>query len=164
MTEYLRFAKYCRPSTACGLLFALIASGISLKAADVAVIVHPDVPAANLSLSEVRKILLGDRQFWNSDLRVTILMRAPVAKERDVVLKTIYQMSEAQFRQYWVAKVFRAEIAAGPKIVYTNDMAADLVAAIPGSIGFVDAAQTPRGVKIIRINGALPGDKSYPLH
>src|SRR2546427_515555 len=86
--------------------------------ADVAVVVHPTVPVDDLSFTEVRKLLLGDRQFWNSDLRVTLLIRAPQAKERDVVLKTIYQMTEAQFRQYWIAKVFRAEVATGPKIVY----------------------------------------------
>ena len=55
--------------------------------------------------------MLGDRQFWTSNLRVTLLVRAPGAREREVVLKTIYQMSEAQFRQYWIAKVFRAEAA-----------------------------------------------------
>jgi len=63
----------------------------------------------------MRKLLLGDRQFWNSNLRVTLLIRAPDTRERKVVLKTIYRMSEAQFRQYWISTVFRAE-AGGPKI------------------------------------------------
>src|SRR5215831_2224351 len=80
---------------------------------DVAIVVRPDVPVENLSFAELRKLLLGDRQFWTSNLRVTLLVRAPGAHEREVVLKTIYQMSEAQFRQYWIAKVFRAEAAAG---------------------------------------------------
>ncbi len=114
-------------------------------AADVAVVVHPGVPVNDLSLPDVRKIFMGDRQFWTSNLRVTLLIRAPVAKERDVVLKIIYQMNEAQFRQYWIAKVFRAELAAGPKIVFSNEMATELVGTIPGSIAFVDAAQIPKG-------------------
>lgn len=138
-------------------------SGLVAMAADVAVVVHPDVPAQELNLSEVRKILLGDRQYWNSKLRVTLLIRAPVARERDVVLKTIYQMSEAQFRQYWIGKVFRAEAAAGPKIVYSTEMAAELVAGIPGSISFVDSTHIPKGLKVLKIDGFLPGDKGYPL-
>ncbi len=133
-------------------------------ATDIAIVVHPDVPVENLSFSEVRKLLMGDRQFWNSDLRVTLLIRAPVARERDVVLKTIYQMTEAQFRQYWIAKVFRAETPVGPKIVYSSDMATDLVAQIPGSIAFVDASQIPKGLKVLKIDGHLPGEKGYPLH
>ena len=131
--------------------------------ADVAIVVSPDVPADNLSLDEVRKIFLGDRQYWSSNLRITILVRAPVARERDVVLKTIYKMTEAQYRQYWISKVFRAEVASGPKIFYTAGMATELVAIIPGSIGFVDAAQVPPNAKVLRINGALPGEAGYAL-
>jgi hypothetical protein len=107
--------------------------------------------------------MLGDRQFWASNLKVTLLVRAPGAREREVVLKSIYQMSEAQFRQYWIAKVFRAEAASSPRVVYSNETAAEMTSAIPGAVAFVDAAQVPKGLKVLKINGALPGDKSYPL-
>jgi len=130
----------------------------------VAVVVGPDVPVDELTYPEVRKLFLGERQFWTPKLRVVLLMRAPVAPERDIVLRTIYQMSEAQFRQYWISKVFRAEVSSGPKIVYSNEMATELVSAIPGAVAFVDAAQVPKGLKVLRIDGKLPGDKAYPLH
>ena len=131
---------------------------------DIAIVVRPDTPVDNLTFAELRRVMRGDRQFWSSNLRVTLLVRAPGARERDIVLKTIYEMSEAQFRQYWIAKVFRAEAAAGPRIVYSNEMAAELAEAIPGAIAFVDAAQIPKGLKTLRINGVLPGEKGYPLH
>ncbi|HLK65281.1 MAG TPA: hypothetical protein VKU19_17700 [Bryobacteraceae bacterium] len=130
---------------------------------DIAVVVRPDTPADNLSFGEIRKLLLGDRQFWNSNLRVTLLIRAPATRERDVVLKTIYQMSESQFRQYWISKVFRAEASSGPKIVYSNEMATELVSAIPGSVAFVEATGVPKGLKVLKIDGKLPGDKGYAL-
>src|ERR1700686_1090998 len=130
---------------------------------DIAIVVRQDVPVENLTFAELRRLLLGDRQFWTSNLRVTLLVRAPGAREREVVLKTIYQMSEAQFRQYWIAKVFRAEAASGPKIVYSNEMATELAAAMPGAVAFVESPQVPKGLKVLKINGLLPGDKSYPL-
>jgi len=130
---------------------------------DVAIVVRPDVPVDNLTFAELRRVMLGDRQYWTSNVRVTLLVRAPGARERDVVLKTIYQMSEAQFRQYWIAKVFRAEAANGPRIVYSNEMATDLANAIPGAVAFVEAPQVPKGMKVLRINGLLPGEKGYPL-
>jgi ABC-type phosphate transport system substrate-binding protein len=130
---------------------------------DIAVVVNPNVPVNDLTFAEVRKLLLGDRQFWSSSLRVTLLIRAPAAREREVVLKTVYQMTEAQFRQYWIAKVFRAEAASGPKIVYSNEEASELVAGIPGSIAFVDASRVPKGLKVLRIDGRLPGEKGYRL-
>jgi ABC-type phosphate transport system substrate-binding protein len=133
------------------------------RGGDIAVVVNSDTPVSDLSLSEVRKVLLGERQYWNSRLPVTLLIRAPVARERDVVLRVIYQMSEAQFKQYWVAKIFRAEAASPPKIVYSNDMQYELVTAIPGAIAFVDARAVRPGAKVLRVDGHLPGDQDYPL-
>ena len=134
------------------------------QTADIAIVVRPDVPVDNLTFAELRRLFLGDRQFWTSNVRVTLLVRAPGARERDVVLKTIYQMSEAQFRQYWIAKVFRAEAASGPRIVYSNEMAAELVSGMAGAVAFVDADAVPKGLKVLKINGLLPGAKGYPLH
>src|ERR1700674_1512151 len=133
------------------------------RGADIAVVVNADTPVAELSLSEVRKVLLGERQYWNSKLPVVLLIRAPLARERDVVLRVIYQMTEAQFKQYWVAKIFRAEAASPPKIVYSNDMQHELVAALPGAIAFVDARNVGAGLKVLRVDGHLPGDRDYPL-
>jgi len=133
------------------------------RGADIAVVVNADTPASDLSLSEVRKVLLGERQYWNSKLPVVLLIRAPAARERDVVLRVIYQMSEAQFKQYWVAKIFRAEAAAPPRIVYSNDMQYELLTALHGSIAFVDSRNIRAGVKVVRVDGHLPGEKDYPL-
>src|SRR3954453_9413905 len=144
-----------------------IGAAVTTAAADsnaVAIVVRPDVPVDNLSFAELRRLMLGDRQFWSSNLKVTLLVRAPGAREREVVLKTIYQMSEAQFRQYWIAKVFRDEASSAPRIVYSNEMATELVLQMPGAVAIVDAAQIPKGLKVLKINGLLPGQPGYPLH
>jgi len=130
---------------------------------DIAVVVHPDTPITNLSMAEVRKVFLGDRQYWSTNVPVVLLIRAPAARERDVVLKTIYQMSDAQFKQYWIAKIFRAESASAPKVVYSNDMASELVSAIPGAIAFIDLREVRPGAKIVRVDGKLPGEAGYQL-
>lgn len=148
-------------------LALLAAAGLPVAAADnntIAIVVRPDVPVDNLSFAELRRLMLGDRQYWTSNLRVTLLVRAPGARERDVVLKTIYQMSEAQYRQYWIAKVFRAEAASGPRIVYSSEMAVELASQIPGAVAFVDSTQIPSGLKVLKINGLLPREAGYPLH
>ena len=158
--------KRIQPTRRSILLAAAALARRSAQAAgitDVAIVVRQDMPVEGMSFAELRKVALGDRQFWSSSLRVTLLVRAPGAREREVVLKTIYQMTEAQFRQYWIAKVFRAEAAAGPRVVYSNEMAGELTAAIPGAVAFVEADQVPKGLKILRINGKMPGDKDYPL-
>jgi hypothetical protein len=149
------------------LILVLIAAAVTpvfaAEGGDVAIVVRTDVPVDNLPFAELRRLMRGDRQFWTSNLRVTLLVRAPGAHERDIVLKTIYEMSEAQFRQYWIAKVFRAEAASGPRIVYSNEMAAELTGAIPGAVAFVASGQVPKGLKVLKIDGHLPGEKGYPL-
>jgi len=146
--------------------FILLASlsFVPAWAGAVAIVVSPDVPVDDLTFPEVRKLFLGEKQFWNPKLRVVLLMRAPIAPERDVVLKDIYEMTEAQFRQYWISKVFRAEMTSGPKVVYSTEMVSELVAAIPGAVAFVDAAQIPKGMRVLKIDGKLPSDKGYVLH
>jgi ABC-type phosphate transport system substrate-binding protein len=130
---------------------------------DVAVVVHPDIPLDNLTLAELRRLVLGDRGFWPASVRVTLLLRAPVAHERDVILRAVCQMTEAQFRQHWIGKVFRADTAVAPKIVYSSDMSVDMVARIPGAITFVDASQVGRNVKVLKIDGLSPSEKGYVL-
>lgn len=132
---------------------------------DVAVIVHPDVPVDSLTYAELRRVLLGDREFWASGLRVTLLIRAPIAHERDVVVRDVCQMTEAQFRQHWIGKVFRADTAAGPKIVYSAEMALDQVTRTPGALTFALASSAAgKGGKILKIDGKLPGQAGYRIH
>ena len=139
------------------------ASSLAQTVADVAVAVHHDVPVDGLTLPELRRIVAGDREFWPGSVRVTLLLRAPVSHERDVILKTVCQMTEAQFRQHWIGKVFRADTAVAPKIVYSPEMSVDLVNRVPGAITFVDASSASRTLKLLKIDGKLPGEAGYPL-
>jgi len=146
-----------------------IFSGSTAQAQDtavgqpIAIVVHKDSNIDNLSLAELRNIFLANQQFWSNRKRIVLLVRAPKSDERDFVLNTIYQMDEAQFRQYWIAKMFRAEVPRGPKIVFSTDMMLELVIAIPGSISFVSADEVTDDVRVVRIDGKLPSDPGYPL-
>jgi hypothetical protein len=148
----------------CLLLARWAPSSLAQPAADIAVVVHQDVAVDNLTVGELRRVLLGDREFWPGSVRITLLIRAPIARERDVVLKNLCQMTEGQFRQHWIGKVFRADTALAPKIVYSTEMAIDYVNRIPGAITFIDASQVARGFKVVKVDGRLPGDRGYPLH
>ena len=131
---------------------------------DVAIIVHPGVPVDNLSLADLRRMLTGDREFWASGgPRVTIFVRAPIARERDVVVRDICQMTEAQFRQHWIGKVFRAETPSGPKIVYSAESMIEQVSRTPSAIGFALAPVTAKGVKVLKIDGRAPGQAGYRI-
>lgn len=130
---------------------------------DIAVVVNPDVKVESVTFTELRKILLGNRQFWPSGQPVTLIVRAPVAAERTFLLKKVYDMSEAQYRQYWIAKVFRAEATSGPRVVVSNVESVELVSVLSGAIVLMDASDVPAGLKVLQVDGLLPGSKNYAL-
>lgn len=129
----------------------------------VAIVVHPATGVDNLSFDQLRRIFHGEQQFWSDGRRVTLLMRAPAAAERELVLDRIYEMNEDEFREYWIGKMFRAEVAAGPKLVYSSDMARDLVTVIPGAITFVPVSDVSSDSRVVRIDNLLPSDAGYAL-
>jgi ABC-type phosphate transport system substrate-binding protein len=135
--------------------------------AAVAIVVHADTTVTDLTMAQLRRIFLAEQQFWPDKSRITLLVRAPGAYERELVLDRIYEMNEDRFRKYWIAKMFRAEVPSGPKIVFSSNMAFELVTAIPGSITFMNSADVTgvndHRVKVIRIDGLLPGEPGYPL-
>lgn len=130
----------------------------------IAVIVHPQVPVDELSLAELRRIFLGERQSWSKELVITLLTPPLGTPEREVLLREIYQRrSEVQYQQYWINRLFSDGASIAPKMTGSNAMSASLARDLPGAIALVPADKVPHGVKVLRIDGKLPGDASYPL-
>src|SRR6202022_2525249 len=59
------------------------------RGTDIAVVVNPETPVTELSLAEVRKVFLGERQYWNAKLPGVLFIRAPAARRRDCLLRLI---------------------------------------------------------------------------
>ena len=149
-----------------GLLLAaanVVSAESSIAESGLAIVVHKDTEVENLSLSELRNIFRANQQFWPNRSRIVLLVRAAQSDERDYVLNKIYEMNEDEFRRYWIAKMFRAEVPRGPKVVFSTGMTLDLVIAIPNSISFMRADNVTDDVKVVRIDGKLPGEDGYPL-
>ena len=83
MADWKNTSKVLAISVLC-LIFSNRVLAQSTHGMDVAVVVHPDTPVSNVNLTEVRRIFLGDRQYWNTNVPVVLLVRAPVARERNV--------------------------------------------------------------------------------
>lgn len=129
----------------------------------VAVIANREVPENDVTFGELRRIFLADRQFWTSELRITLIVPGWRSKERETLLSRIYERDEAQYRHYWIAKVFTTEAVRAPKAVSSREVAASLVTRIRGAVTLVDAARIPPGVKVLTVDGKRPGEDGYPL-
>jgi ABC-type phosphate transport system substrate-binding protein len=149
------------PAAAAGNRAAAASTPVARQA--IAIVVNPQTKVNDVTFAELRRLFLGEQQFWKDHSKVTLLVRAPTARERSVVLEKIYRMDEEKFHEYWIGKMFRAEVAGGPKIVYSTDMALNLIAGIKGSITFIPASAVTSDVKVLKIDGLLPSDAAYPL-
>ncbi len=132
--------------------------------ADVAIIVNPNNPVNNLTLAELRQIYHGERQYWKASSPVVLLMRSSGAREREVILRVVFQMTEERYTQYWVAKVMRAEASDPPASLFSFGMMQEGVKGNPGAIGYINMNDVRPGVKVVRISGLLPGEPGYVLH
>lgn len=130
---------------------------------DVAVVVNQGNRVSNVSEDELRKIFAGERTTWPGGLLIKVIVRAPVAHERAVLLKLL-GMSEAEFKQHQDLLVHEGLAQAGPVAVFSNGMAKEAIAAIPGAIALMDARDVRSPMRVIKINGRMPGQSNYPLH
>jgi phosphate transport system substrate-binding protein len=129
----------------------------------VAVVVNEKNPVNNLSTAELRKLFSGDKHSWTGGLPVRIFVRAPGAYERLVLLKLL-GMSEKEYKTYWTAQVFRGEAQAEPVALFSNGMQKEAVATYPGAVALVNFQDVKPGMKVVKVDGHMPGEAGYPLN
>jgi ABC-type phosphate transport system substrate-binding protein len=135
----------------------------SYKDSDIAVIVNPGNPVDSISTTELRKIFSGQKQSWAGGMSVDLFVRAQGARERDVLLSQVLRMSESEYKAFWVKKVYSGESQREPLALFSNGMQLEAVRAEKGGIALVSLQDLHQGVKVLKINGRLPGTAGYSL-
>jgi ABC-type phosphate transport system substrate-binding protein len=130
---------------------------------DIAVVVNTKNDVNELSLADLRQILLGERRFWKNRAPLMLVLREPGARERDRVLADSLKMSNAEFGRHWQDKVFRGEASAAPLALPSNGVASQYVVDTPGAITFVIGKSLRSDLKVLKLEGKLPGEPGYPL-
>jgi len=132
-------------------------------APDVAVIVNPSNQLDDISMLDLRKIFSGDKQHWNTGLPIFLMVRAPEAHERSVLLNLVLRMSESEYKQHWVRKVYSGEIQREPLALLSNGMQLEGVRAEKGGIALINLTDVRQGVKVLKVDGHQPGANGYML-
>lgn len=129
-----------------------------------AVVVSSDVKETNISRADAVRLLLGQKRFWASGLRVVVLAPASGSAERRYLLQKMCRMTEAAYRRHTLEQLYRGEIEYAPKVVDDELDALEFISAGHGAVSIV-SAQKAREVRatILRIDGHLPGEPGYPL-
>jgi ABC-type phosphate transport system substrate-binding protein len=128
-----------------------------------AIVVNRQNPIDNVTLGQLRQVFFGERRWWSSKRRVTLVARPRGAAERQPVLRVIYRMNDQDLDKYFFFGVYRGEFSTSPATVATPGDVRKFVEKTPGAIGYLRASDADDSVKVIRVNGLLPEDDGYPL-
>lgn len=130
---------------------------------DVAVVVNPKNPISNVTMAELHKIFAGQKRTWAGGMPIKLVVRGPGSNERLVLLRML-GMEESEYKQYWIAQVFHGETQSEPVTLFSNGMQKEAINAFPGAIALVTPKDVKPGMKVIKVDGLLPGVAGYPLH
>jgi len=159
----------CLLIVAAGFLFAGSCPGNAQTAQsasdsdDIAVLVNANNPTSHLTLPELRAVLLGERRYWKNHVPITIVLREPGSRERQIILTKVLGMDDAAFRAHWKKKLFRGEVSSEPISISSKNLVLQYLDTNPGAVSFL-AGNNPRAdVKAVAIDRRMPGFPGYPF-
>ncbi|HEY7616994.1 MAG TPA: hypothetical protein VH744_09345 [Terriglobales bacterium] len=152
-----------RPSAGKGIGAAGYMAAQAGAERNLAIVVNQSNTVDNLSMAELRRIFLGERSHWPNGRRITLVMMQPGQSEREAVLRDVCRMTEKEFNNHFLHGLFTGEVFASPKTLATPVGVRKFVFNVPGAIGYLRPADVDETVKVIRVDGLLPGEKDYKI-
>jgi len=149
-----------------GLVYTLMAPAMATPEEPLAIMVNKSNPLDSLSSDQLRAMLLGEVWHWPTRRRITIVERDTASEVYRKMLRQLLHMTEKEYRRALLAVEFRGESTPLIKTLNTDDGACKFVFNVPDAIAVVGAVPSGAAaaqVKVLRIDGKLPGDQGYAL-
>lgn len=131
--------------------------------AELAVVVNKSRQPDTADLAELRQMILGDRLRWRDGEGVVAVQTPADSPERALMMKTIFKMNDAALKRYYMLAVFNGKEVVMPREVSSVAALKKFVATNPGAVGCIFASEVDDTVKVIKVDGAAPGDPGYKL-
>lgn len=131
--------------------------------ADLAVVANKANPADGVELGELRQMILGDKTKWHDGQAVIAVQTPPNSPERELTMKTVYRMSEPALKRYYMLAAFNGKEVVMPRDAASAGALKKFVASNPGAVGCILASDVDDTVKVLKVDGASPGDAAYKL-
>ncbi len=147
----------------CFFLMVVVFAPSQSSAESLAVIVHSNNPVEDISFEELVKIFKVEKSYWSNDGKIYLLMHEADSKEQKMILQEIYGMTAKDLKKFWLMKIYRGEIPSFPKTVASNESLRRFVEQVPNAIGIIPSQDAGADVKVLKVDGKLPGDEGYKL-
>src|SRR5215218_10367050 len=107
---------------------------------------------AGLKQTELRSILMGERQRWRNGNKIIIALmktNTPVGKYTS---EKVFEMTADELKKYWLALVFQGK-ADAPVFFNSISELLTFVAENPGAIGIVDQTAPIASTQVVLVDG-----------
>lgn len=142
---------------------APVQSGVRAEANQpLVVVVGAKTDITDISLAMLRRAFQGEQAVTPGGKRLVPLNHAVGSAERTVFDRAVLGLAPEEVGRFWIARRIRDE-GAPPRTLPSADLGVRVVASYPGAITYVDAKLVTAAVRVLRIDGKLPGDSGYLL-
>src|SRR3990167_1087892 len=135
--------------------------------ATIAVIVNKSNPVSDVSYNELKQISEARKQYWDNGEKIILIFKPVTSVETRTLIDMVYKIKYEEFDKYWFLRVYNNKIMEFPKILNSAGTINILVSEIPGAIAFIGKDEISRidniNIKVLRINGTMPGEYGYPF-
>ena len=145
------------------LLSMLFAGAGPAYGGEIAIIVNKANAIEDISFRELGMILKMEKKFWDDGSEIYLVTRGSRSPEKEAVLKTVYKMDEQELKKFWLVKIYQGTVPSFPKVIASNESVKAFVRQVPNAVGYIDAAYADDSVKVLKVDGKLPGENEYKL-
>jgi len=131
-----------------------------------AVVVHLSSSASSLSAADLRRMFLGELRFWPEGSPVVVIEQPDESETQRRMLRMLLRLTPLVYNRQLLQVQFQGKQPPNIKVLNSDSTAIHFVWNVPGAISIVEAAAATASsahVKILRIDGKLPGEKGYLL-
>jgi len=157
MTRSLR--AVCLAIIAASAASASTATVDASEKSSLAVIAAKGFPVDNLSFGDLKRLYAGTPVVAGGKSLIPITYPKH-ATERVGFDQSVLGMSADEVGRYWVDRKIRGQ-SGPPKAVDSPEVVIRVVTKVEGAVGYVRPGATSQSVKVLRIDGKLPGEPGY---
>ena len=137
--------------------------GAQDKSGDLAIIVNKSVKVDDVASADLVRYFKAEKSKAADGSKLALAVFDVGHPERAAALAGIYKMSEGEYTDYFADATFTGAVAAAPKALASAAAVRAFVAGTAGGLGYVRGSDTDDSVKVLKVDGALPGDAGYKL-
>jgi hypothetical protein len=126
------------------------------------VIVGNATGMTDISLAMLRRAFQSEPAQSPSGKRLVPFNHALNSPERTLFDRAVLGLEPDEVGRFWINRRIRDE-GLPPKTLPSMDLAVRVVASFPGAITYVKADTVTSGVRVLRVDGKLPGEPGYLL-